>query len=68
MGRPIDALKLINENVNRINPQYDLSMSDALKIKRTYTSPLSVAAHAFVLGYVQGVKAQKAGKAYIKEI
>lgn len=64
MGRPVDALKLINEKKMKINAEYDMRLHNILEIKDNSNCLFSAINNAFVFGYVQGVKAQKKGRAY----
>lgn len=65
MGRPVDALKAVNNARNKINPEYGLSIKNAIDIKKSGQDDwLETINNAFIFGYVQGAKAQKKGRAY----
>lgn len=64
MARPVNALKIIEENKHKINDQYDLRLHDIINIKNNYKGVCEVISNAFVFGYAQGVKAQKKGRAF----
>lgn len=64
VGRPVDALKVINNTMGRICPDYDLSMEQLNAIKNSHDQLFNIICNAFVFGYTQGVKAQKKGRAY----
>lgn len=64
MGRPVDALKLINITKGNINGNYDMSIGNVVDIKNGSKDTYDLICNAFVFGYAQGVKAQKKGCAY----
>lgn len=64
MGRTVDALKLINEKKSKINTYYDMRLHHVIDIKNNSTGVCDAINNAFVFGYIQGVKAQKKGRAY----
>ena len=64
MSRPVNTLKLIKTTKDRINVDYDISITDIIELKDSSVDTFNLICNAFVLGYAQGVKAQKKGCAY----
>lgn len=60
----LDVLKLIAKTRNVINPCYDMRLRDINTIYYASASKVEAISNAFVLGYAQGVKAQKKGRAF----
>lgn len=64
MGRPVNALKVIDETKGKINSDYDACFENIFNIKNISNNYFDMICNAFVFGYAQGVKAQKKGRAY----
>lgn len=64
MGRPVNALKLIEITKGNINSNYVMSIDNIFDIKNSSKDIYSIIYNAFVFGYAQGTKAQKKGCAY----
>lgn len=64
MGRPVNALKIIENTRTKINQEYDMSIDNVIKIKNSSKDTFNLICNAFVFGYAQGAKAQKRGCAY----
>lgn len=63
MGR-LNTLKTIDKTRGKINPNYDMTMKDIRTLYEKKISKVDAMLDSFVLGYAQGVKAQKKGRAY----
>ena len=63
MGR-LNTLKTIDKTRGKINPNYDMTMKDIRTLYEKNVSKVDEMLATFVLGYAQGVKAQKKGRAY----
>lgn len=63
MGR-LNTLKTIDKTRGKINPNYDMTMKDIITLYEKNISKVDAMLDSFVLGYAQGVKAQKKGRAY----
>lgn len=63
MGR-LNTLKTIDKTRGKINPNYDMTMKDIRTLYEKNISKVDEMLDSFVLGYAQGVKAQKKGRAY----
>ena len=63
MGR-LNTLKTIDKTRGKINPNYDMTMEDIRTLYEKNISKVDAMLDSFVLGYAQGVKAQKKGRAY----
>lgn len=64
MGRPVNALNLINITKGKINGNYDMDIGNIVDIKNSSKDTFDLICNAFVFGYAQGAKAQKKGCAY----
>lgn len=62
----LNTLKTIDNTRGKINPNYDMTMKDIRTLYEKNISKVDAMLDSFVLGYVQGVKAQKKGRAYNK--
>lgn len=60
----INTLKTIDKTRGEINPNYDMTMKDIRTLYEKNISKVDAMLDSFVLGYAQGVKAQKKGRAY----
>lgn len=56
----MDVMKKIQETGGGINPYYDMNIEDMEKIYNNSNDGFSLISNAFVFGYLQGMKAQKA--------
>lgn len=56
----MNVMKKIQETRRGINPYYDMTIEDMQKIYDGSNDGFSLIANAFVFGYIQGMKAQKA--------
>ena len=63
MGR-LNTLKTIDKTRGKINNNYDMTMKDIRTLYEKNVSKVEAMLDSFVLGYAQGVKAQKKGRAY----
>lgn len=61
----LNTLNTIEKVKGKINPYYDLRPRDMVTIIENSNDNYDIMCMLFVLGYAQGVKAQKKGKAYI---
>lgn len=55
----LDVLKTIEKTKGKINPHYDMTIDGAILLIDRNKTKLDLAFDAFVLGYAQGMKAQK---------
>ena len=62
MGR-LNTLKTIDKTKGKINPNYGMTMKDIRTLYEKNISKVDAMLDSFVLGYAQGVKAQKKGRA-----
>ena len=56
----MNVMKKIQETRGGINPYYDMDIEDMEKIYNNSNDGFSLISNAFVFGYLQGMKAQKA--------
>lgn len=56
----MNVMKKIQETRGGINPYYDMDIEDMKKIYNNSNDGFSLISNAFVFGYIQGMKAQKA--------
>ena len=56
----MNVMKKIQEMRRKINIYYDMDIEDMEKIKNSSNDVFSLISNAFVFGYMQGMKAQKA--------
>ena len=56
----MNVMKKIQEMREGINPYYDMDIEDMKKIYNNSNDGSSLISNAFVFGYLQGMKAQKA--------
>lgn len=56
----MNVMKKIQEMRRKINIYYDMDIEDMEKIKNSSNDVFSLISNAFVFGYMQGTKAQKA--------
>lgn len=56
----MNVMKKIQEMREGINPYYDMDIEDMQKIYNSSNDSFSLISNAFVFGYLQGMKAQKA--------
>lgn len=54
----LDVIKANEEMVGKINPRYDLKMSQMNDLLDTYENPVNLMIAAFRFGYLQGGKAE----------
>lgn len=55
-----NAVKVIEGMQNKINPRFNMSAKELQDIERAYPDRFSLVFHAFVFGYAQGQKAERA--------
>ena len=56
----LDVIKANEEMVGKINPRYDLKMSQMNDLLETYENPVNLMIAAFRFGYLQGSKEKEA--------
>ena len=64
MSRPVNALKLIKNTTNNINPNYDATVDNLIDMRNSSKGMFNLMYKSFIFGYAQGVKAQKKGRAF----
>lgn len=55
-----NAIKVIEGMQNKINPRFDASVKEFQDIARAYPDKLDLVSAAFIFGYAQGQKAERA--------
>lgn len=56
----MNVMKKIQEMRGKINIYYDMDIEDMIEIYNSSNDGFSLVSNAFVFGYIQGMKAQKA--------
>ncbi len=56
----MDVMKKIKEARGEVNYYYDMDIEDMEKISNNSHDRFSLISNAFIFGYIQGMKAQKA--------
>lgn len=64
MKKNSSNLDLIKTTKDKINADYDITITDIIELKDSSVDTFNLICNTFVLGYAQGVKAQKKGCAY----
>ncbi len=64
----LDVMKTINKYKKNINPRYDIRIDDIEVIIKNSTDKWGIFMKLFIYGYIQGIKAQRSGVPYTREV